>query len=157
MDSKEPQQIYNPAGRGTNTDDITDILRYLPIRPPIEELVHTEWDDAEIMSQLEPDLIIIHNSAFYTSTTTADPAKRLGAFLWAMEDTHTKFLIYSRADSFSDEGRTKQDFENAYPFLEGRVDVLWVPKGEPQYCSYWACSDTRQKLRRKVKSLLGLP
>lgn len=157
MDSKEPQMIYNPEEPGTNTDRIRNILQYLPIKPPIEELVHTEWDDAEIMSQLEPDLIIIHHSAFYTSTTAVDPAKRFGSFLLAMEDTHTKFLIYSRVDNFSDEEGIKQYFENTYPFLEDRVDVLWVPKGETQYCTYWKCADTKEKLRRKVKSLLGLP
>ena len=155
MDSKEPEMVYNPPG--TNTDDIRDILRYLPIKPPMEELIYAEWDGAEIMSQLDPDLIIIHNSAFYTSTTAADPAKRFSAFLLAMEDTHTKFLIYSRADTFSDEAKIKKYFEDTYPFLKGRVDVLWVPKGDAQYCNYWDCSDTREKLRRKVKSLLSVP
>jgi len=155
MDSKEPEMVYNPPG--TNTDDIRDILRYLPIKPPMEELIYAEWDGAEIMSQLDPDLIIIHNSAFYTSTTTADPAKRFGAFLWGMEDTRTKFLIYSRADTFSDEAKIKKYFEDTYPFLKGRVDVLWIPKGDAQYCNYWDCSDTREKLRRKVKSLLLVP
>jgi hypothetical protein len=157
MDSKESRMIYDPAGLGTNTDDIRDILRYLSIKPPMEELVYAGWDDAEILAQLEPDLIIIHHSAFYTSTIASDPAKRLGTFLWAMEDTRTKFLIYSRTSEFSDEAGIKAYYEKEYPFLEGRVDVLWVPEGMPQYCSYWQCSDTRERLRRKVKSLLGLP
>ena len=157
MDSKEPEQIYNPEGQGTNTDDIRDILRYLPIEPPMEELVHYGWDDAEIMRQREPDLIIIHASAFYTSTITGDPAKKLDAFLRTMEDTHTKFLIYSRRSDFEYEEKKKQEYETAYLFLEGRVDVLWVPVVEAQNCRFWECSDTRERLRRKVKSLLGLP
>lgn len=156
MDSKEPEQIYNPEFQGTNTDRIREILRYLPVKPPMEELVHSEWDDAEIMSQLEPDLIIIHYSAFYTSTTMGDPARKLDAFLHAMEDTHTKFLIYSRLSDFEDEEEIKQYYENTYPFLEGRVDALWIPKGEAQNCRYWTCSDTQVRLRDKVKSLLGL-
>ena len=157
MDSKEPTMIYNPEGGGTNTQDIRDILRYFPIKPPTEEIIHTEWDDVEIISQSEPDLIIIHNSAFYFSTTTDDPEKKLSSFLLSMENTKTKFLIYSRADAFEDEEAMKQYFENNFPFLKGRVEVLWVPNGESQNCSYWKCSDTRERLRRKVKSLLDLP
>jgi hypothetical protein len=157
MDSKEPQMIYNPEGGGTNTSDIRDILVYLPIQPPIEELVHTAWDEAEIVYQMEPDLIIIHNSSFYSSTTTEDPQKKLSSFLLAMENSKARFLIYSRADAFKEEAMMKQFFENNFPFLVGRVDVLWVPEGDTQHCSYWECADTRERLRRKVKSLLELP
>ena len=157
MDSKEPQMIYNPDDGGTNTQDIRDILRYIPIKPPLEEIIHNEWDDSEIIVQSEPDLIIIHNSAFYSSTTTEDPQKKLSSFLLAMENTKTKFLIYSRVDTFKDEETIKQYFENTFPFLEGRVDVLWVPSGETQNCSYWDCAETRERLRRKVKTLLELP
>ena len=106
---------------------------------------------------MQTDLIIIHASAFYSSTTMGDPAKKLDAFLRRMEDTHTKFLIYSRRPDFSDEEGIKQYHEATHPFLEGRVDALWVPPiEETQNCSFWECSDTKEKLRRKVESLLGL-
>jgi hypothetical protein len=158
MDSKEPQMIYNPEGGGTNTGDIRNILVYLPIQPPIEELVHTEWDQAEIVYQLKPDLVILHNSSFYTSTTTEDPQKKLSSFLMAMENSTSKFLIYSRADGFENEEVMKQHFEKSFPFLAGRLEVLWVPLGgEAQGCRYWECADTRERLRRKVKTLLELP
>ena len=113
------------------------MLPNMPIKPPTEEIIHTEWDDVEIISQSEPDLIIIHNSAFYFSTTTDDPEKKLSSFLLSMENTKTKFLIYSRADAFEDEEALKQYFENNFPFLKGRVEVLWVPNGESQN---WAVS-----------------
>ena len=158
MDSKEPQMIYNPEGGGTNTSDIRDILVYLPIQPPIEELVHTKWDQAEIVYQMKPDLVILHNSSFYTSTTTEDPQKKLSSFLLAMEDSKARFLIYSRAPEFEEEEAMKQNFENSFPFLAGRLDVLWVPLGgKTQGCRYWGCADTRERLRRKVKTLLELP
>ena len=156
VDSMEPEQIYLP-GKGTNTAHIRKILQPLPIQVPAEELVYMGWDNVEDISEKEPDLIIIHRSAFYTTTTTLDPAKAFGAFLEAMEDTDTRFLIYSRGFDFEDEEGKKHYYEDKFPFLNGLVEVLWVARGDPQYCTYWDCLDIKVKMRSKASSLLGLP
>jgi hypothetical protein len=155
MDSKEPDQIYNPEDGGTNVTQIREILSWMPIRPPMEELIHYEWDEYEIIRQSPPDLIIIHASAFYTTTIYGDPAKKLDTFLRAMEETPCKFLVYSRRDDFEYEEEMVQEYVDAHPPLEGRLDALWVPRTDN--CIYWRCSATREALARKVRSLLGLP
>jgi hypothetical protein len=165
VDSAASEQKYpddpdqDPDERPTNTARIQEILDDLPTELDIREIVvYRNWDGAGKIAQDDPDLIIIHASAFYLSTDVEDQQMKLEAFLREMEDTHSRFLIYSRSDAFeNEEEEAKRVYEGKYPFLEGRVDVLHVPKMVGQDCCYWRCSLTRVNLRDKVSALLDLP
>lgn len=82
---------------GTNGDDIADILRDLRVRT-IKEHVHSSWKrEAAILDQ-NPDLVIIHLSAFYQNTNHEDIYNRFQSFLRTMSrnSEHIKFLVYTR-------------------------------------------------------------
>jgi hypothetical protein len=67
-----------------------------------------------------------------------------------MEHTQTKFLIYTRGGT--DENSMKIHFEQTYPFLKGRLDVMRLEGGSD---ARWDGNSGRE-LKLRVKSLLGL-
>lgn len=159
MDGNNELIVYNPetfkAG-GTNADDVAKILADLTvdIRKETTDPNWNENNEHQIHDQ-NPELIIIHASAFYPREDYGD---KLIDFLQHMQDTRAKFLIYTRAEASRNEEDIKQSYEDAYPFLRGRLDLLRVPFPEnTQDCRYWKCIETRERLIRKVKSLLALP
>jgi hypothetical protein len=122
MDTPVARGVYDheavPRG-GTNADTLNDLLRDLPITLEKETLPST-WNRESHVLELEPDLIVIHRSAFFHGLNvefgfgfepfadataqarwkllyrTADD--KLCAFLGlvATANPRTKFLVYSR-------------------------------------------------------------
>lgn len=131
MDTTAPQGVYDSVTRsasGTNADDLNDGLRDLPILLQ-KETISSTWDREEQIALSNPDLIIIHRSAFFHSMNfdfgAAKPDRetdfgeqylmslynvgenKLFAFLGytGLRNPGTKFLVYSRAHapaSFAD-------------------------------------------------------
>lgn len=148
LDSADPTVVYHEETRDageTNADDIARILANLPIETR-KETTSPQWErQAQVRAQ-NPKLIIIHISAFYDPNGSNT---KFAEFLDYMRDsTPTKFLIYSRAQSFSNEEHYKQRLEIIYK-LQGRLEVLYVR-------FRWDQDDVPQRLKNKVRSLLEM-
>ena len=148
MDTSAPMGVYDPATRmksGTNADDISDVLRDLPVALH-KETVGSAWDREDQVLKQIPDLIVIHLSAFFHAMDVdfqvgyppfdgsadarsgdlfvhllAAAQNRLEAFLGyaGSANPQTRFLIYSR-------GRAGEWGETAY-----RRD--WVQNAERRF------------------------
>jgi len=165
MDSPLPDRVYDPETRkngGTNADDITDILRDLPI---VIEKENTSplWHREDQVLLEKPSLIVIHRSCFADATVGLNPQstslqiadKKLESFLGyaSLGNPATKFLTYTRR--YEDEGAWVLDLEKRFPQLKGRVVALTVPGGAEH--ATFRDPETKKMVREKVKSILGLP
>jgi hypothetical protein len=66
MDTSAPQGVYDPQTRknsGTNADDLSDALGSLPVALHKETLSAT-WNREDQIIKQNPDLVVIHRSAF---------------------------------------------------------------------------------------------
>jgi serine/threonine protein kinase len=165
MDSPLPDRVYDPETRkngGTNADDITDMLRDLPI--VIEkENTSTLWHREDQVLREKPALIVIHRSCFAGATVGFDPQsismqaadKKLESFLGyvSLGNPATKFLTYTRRSE--DQGAWVSDLEKRFPQLKDRVVALTVPGGTEH--ATFRDLETKKIIREQVKSILGLP
>jgi serine/threonine protein kinase len=165
MDSPLPDRVYDPETRkngGTNADDITDILRDLPI---VIEKENTSplWHREDQVLRERPSLIVIHRSCFADATVGLDPQstgiqvadKKIESFLGytSLGNPTTEFLIYTRRSV--DQDAWVLDLEKRFPQLKGRVVPLIVPGGAEH--ATFRDPETKRMLRQQVKSILGLP
>lgn len=144
---------------GTNADDIADILASLPIDISKEE-TSSQWQRDELVHAQNPDLIIIHRTAFFDENTGSyTNTDQFSSFL-QMANTRTVFLIYSRAFNSKEattaeevEEAKKAEYEEAFPRLRGRIEILLVlGKGNAR----WDTNGVDQRLKEKVMSILAL-
>ncbi len=165
MDSTLPDRVYDPETRkngGTNADDITDILRDLPIIIQ-KENTSPLWHREDQILREKPALIVIHRSCFADATLGFDPQspakqvadKKVESFLGyvSLGNPSTKFLTYTR--NAGDQTEWVTDLEKRFPELKGRVVALTMPGG-PHSASFRE-AETKKLLRQHVKSILGLP
>jgi len=165
MDSPVPDRVYDPETRkngGTNADDITDILRDLPI---VIEKENTSplWHREDQILREKPSLIVIHRSCFADATVGFDPQstamqvadKKLESFLGyaSLGNPTTKFLTYTRRSG--DQAAWVSDLEKRFPQLQDRLIAVTVPGGAER--ATFRDAETRNMLRQQVKSILGLP
>ena len=148
MDSPNPDYVYDQVIReasGTNADVINDILADLPIIRQ-KEAVGGRWHRDQEILQFDPDLIIIHYSAFGRDT-------RMKTFLSYFVGNKTKFLIYSRRGEILLQSHVEEllsDLEAEHPGFLSRIRVFGVN-------SYsWLDSITASELKLAVKEELGL-
>ena len=148
MDSPHPERVYDPETRrtgGTNADDLTDLLRGLPV-VLLKENTNATWDREYQVLQEHPALIVAHRSSFYDATlfdaaTYGDVGHteqfaalahdKFDSFMGyiGQEDPRTRFVVYSRG-SWPDEAarmRWVTTMEERFPALRGRVQAMIVP------------------------------
>jgi hypothetical protein len=164
MDSAFENRVYDETTRkngGTNADDITEVLRDLPITI-VKELTSKAWDrEAEIL-KVNPALVVVHRSCFmsFPPDQVADvfplTENRFLAFLGYVStlNPHTKFLVYSRGsfegEKVADEWRA--GVERRFPALAGRV----TPWRVPQTRATFRDPLTGRELKEEVERQLGL-
>jgi serine/threonine protein kinase len=164
MDSPLPDRVYDPETRkegGTNADDITDILRDLPIVVQ-KENTSPLWHREEQVLQQNPTLIVMHRSCFAEADAPFDPQStaikvsdsKIDAFLGyvGLGNPATKFLIYTRRPD--DKGAWASDLEKRFPQLKGRIFTIHVTGG-PEHATFRDAT-TAQALRQQVQAILGL-
>jgi len=164
MDSPLPDRVYDPETRkkgGTNADDITDILRDLPILIE-KENTSSLWHREDQVLQLKPSLIVVHRSCFFSANAGFDPESeaaqlgdsKLGGFLGyaSLASPTTKFLVYTRRKEAQDVWL--QQLQARFPQLHDRVAVLTI-SGGPDGATFRDPA-TGQALRQQVKQILGL-
>jgi len=152
MDSPNPAYVYDQViqeASGTNADVISDILADLPIDRQ-KEAVGGRWHRDQEILQFDPDLIIIHYSAFGRGRL---PETRMKTFLSYFVGNKTKFLIYSRRGEILLQSQVEEllsDLEVEHPGFLSRIRVFGVS-------SYsWLDSITASELKLAVKEELGL-
>ncbi len=169
MDSLHPERVYDEQtrkGGGSNADDLTDVLRDLPVRL-IKENTNPSWHREYEVLQEEPALIVAHRSCFYDSTILGE-AGREGPFrdlswdkfevfaaLAAQANPRTKILTYSRGTFGREEARVKWvvDIERRFPPLRGRINAFNVPVDRQSFRH----PVTGAEIRQRVVAMLGLP
>jgi len=163
MDSSYANRVYDPVtlkSGGTNADDITEVLRDLPVTLMKEATSSTWKREAEVVKE-HPALIVIHRSAFYTfPDSMADDIypladNKLVAFLGYVGTMNpdTKFIIYSRHSWEADGAAAKWRAEavNRFPVLVGRLEPWRVPLDRATFRNPL----TGQELRASVERALG--
>ena len=127
MDSPAPERVYDEEtvrNNGTNADVISDILLDLPIRRQ-KEAIGPGWHRDEEVRQFNPDLIIIHFSAFCRGSACLPTLGRFRQFVEYFADTDTQFLIYSRGpDSWTPHCGKNHGCEK---LLRALVDSVFAP------------------------------
>ena len=158
MDSPNPARVYDDEAvraNGTNADVINDLLSDLPIKR-VKETAGPYWHRHQEIHDLDPDLIVIHLSAFCAAE--CEPRRiRMRQFVEYLADSDAHFLIYSRfpADTLPAILReTWGDLLARKPGLASRIHAFPVQQyGPPR----WRDPATGTALKMKVKDLLDLP
>jgi len=157
MDSTLPDVVYDPNTRaqgGTNADDITDVLSDLSVSL-IKETTSLLWRRDEQVLRLDPDLIVMHFSAFYSTTTPDDGDRRLEEFLRYMAGAKARFILYSRMSP--EQLRWLQSWlqrvESQLPGLRNRIHVLPIEHGPK---ATFRDPVLARRLKLQVKEILGV-
>jgi len=157
MDSPHPSRVYDDEViqlSGTNADLLNDLLRDLPIQR-VKEAAGPGWHRHEEIRRLDPDLVVMHLSAFCQQECEPNRVK-LREFIEYLADTRTQFLIYSRMqpDSLRESFRAMLgDLPQRFPKLPPRLHLFaLIEHGTP----HWKDPATAAALKLRVKELLSL-
>ncbi len=171
MDSPLPGRVYDPRTAkegGTNADDVTDVLRSLPVRIR-KENTSAAWHREEQVVGENPDVIVSHLSCLLdarvgdgqpvVSEHLFDLAQnRLVLFLAyaASRNPRTRFIVYSRSVFQTHGGEEKWVATQVarLPVLRNRLNAFIVPGG-PEKASFRE-PGTARLLRARITHLLGL-
>ena len=121
MDSPLEGVVYNKKtweSGGTNADEITDALKDLPILM-YKETTSLLWHRDQQVLDMNPDLIIIHLSCFYSETDVRDSDNRFRSFLDYMHESHSRFLVYTRGPAKNASKETMDRWQKLLDFLHG--------------------------------------
>lgn len=172
MDSQHPARVYDPATRqagGTNADDLTDLLRDLPVTL-LKENTGSTWHREDQILRQNPSLILVHRSCFYDSTLLGDPvldskyrdrlyqwpADKLDAVMGyiAQGNPRTRFVVYSRQGWPSDAERIAwmTGVERRFPAIKGRLSSYMVPLDRATFRD----PRTGEEIRKITIAMLGL-
>lgn len=137
----------------TNHDEIEEALKGMGLKfIPIN--TNLNWNDYSILTDAQPDLIIIHVSSFYDKTNPNDKDNKFRTFLEnAMPSLpNTKMLVYSRA--FKEITRSDVEiYASAVPNLRERIRFFIAEPGSGR--EYFNDMKTGGKLRNMVKEILS--
>ncbi|HSU13566.1 hypothetical protein [Longimicrobium sp.] len=148
------QGLRDPAF--TNSDEIRAILGQDPGFPRAQAYsVPQSWAQlpaqiSEVL-QADPDLVIIHRSAFAHSTE-AQGDTALKAFVNALAPRRTRLLIYSRSFRDGDPGlETYRNWLTDDPGLRRRIDFHAFTDTATPFAGF----TDRQRLSSHVRTILG--
>ncbi len=169
MDSPLPGRVYDPrtlAAGGTNADDVTDVLRVLPVGIR-KENTSAAWHREEQVIAENPDLIISHLSCLFDERVSSDrevaqhlvdmAQNRLLMFFAyvAAANPRTHFVVYSRGriEQAGGEAAWVANWEARLPALRGRLHAFSMPGGD---LATFRDPATGQLLRKRVIEVLRL-
>jgi len=162
MDSTLPERVYDPATRqagGTNSDDVTDVLRELPLELH-KETTSALWRREEQVLEQRPALIVMHLSSFAEpggpdASHQPKAIERTQSFLGfvGLASPKTRFIVYTRGYPTEDERQAWVDATvGRFPVLRGRLHMMHVPGGDQ---ATFRDPRTRELVRQRVQSILG--
>jgi hypothetical protein len=164
MDTPYATHVYDPETLkvgGTNADDITDVLRDMPIKI-VKETTSGLWRrEAQVIGE-DPALIVMHRSCFDAYPDEINSVvyplidNKLVAFMGyvATLNPRTKFIVYSRHswENAADAAKWREDAEERFPVLRGKVETWRVPLDRATFRNPL----TGQELKDSVEQTLGL-
>ena len=168
MDSPHPERVYDDQTRkagGTNADDLSDLLRDLPV-VLLKENTNATWHREYEVLQESPALIVAHRSCFYDSTMLGEASRQVPFVAFSQDkfdafagfigtvNPHAKVLTYSRGawPQESDRAGWVSSMEQRFPALRGRVDAVNVPRDRATFRH----PVTGAEIRQRVVTMLGL-
>jgi hypothetical protein len=168
LDSTHPERIYDASTRaegGTNADDLTNVLRSLPV-VLVKENTSATWNREDEVLRQNPALIVAHASSFFDATfggnrefgllTSSLALDKFAMFLGyvAQGNPRTKFLVYSRGAWQNSEDRQKwvESVEARFPALRDRVSAWQVPLDRATFRN----PTTGAELKKQVELMLNL-
>jgi serine/threonine protein kinase len=173
MDSSHPQRVYDAAtlkAGGTNADDLTDVLRDLPLSL-VKETTGTSWHREDQILAENPELVLVHRSCFYDATMLDSPAldekyfeqlyapaadklEMLLGYL-ALGNSRTRFVVYSRGSWKTESERDAwvAAVERRFPRIAGRLTAYKVPLDRATFRH----SQTAADMKAIVSGLLAAP
>ena len=141
VDSTLPERIYSSESRAngaTNADDLTDILRDLPVTL-VKENTNALWSREDQVLKENPALILSHRNAFAAPeagiaesdlpSMFALSDRRVQSFLGyvGLGSKRTQFFVYSRGwEDVGGEQTWERRVVTRYPHLRGRVTTIHV-------------------------------
>ena len=153
MDSSHPARVYDPAtlkAGGTNADDLTDVLRDLPVEL-VKETSSTSWRREDQLLRENPSIFLVHRSCFYDATLLGEPAldEKYAGLLYppaadklevllgyiALASPGTRFVVYSRGSwkTDADKNAWVVGMTQRFPKLKGRLVAYKVPLDRATY------------------------
>jgi serine/threonine protein kinase len=167
VDSTLPERVYSSesgANGATNADDLTDVLRDLPVTL-VKENTNALWSREDQVLNENPALIISHRSAFAApeagltepelAAMFALSERRVQSFLGyvGLGNPRTKFIIYSRNwDGVGGEQTWIHRVVARYPHLKGRLATILVTGAtEPSFRDPASASRIRQAVIRQLE------
>jgi hypothetical protein len=164
MDTPYATHVYDPAtlqSGGTNADDITDVLRGLPVRI-VKETTSGLWHREVQVIEENPALIVMHRSCFDSFPDSMNNViyplvdDKVVAFIGyvATLNPRTKFIVYSRTSWENAEAAAKwrADAAERFPVLKGKINTWRVPLDRATFRNPL----TGQELKDSVEQMLGL-
>jgi lysozyme len=158
MDSHIAENVYCPRTRknaGSNYDDITKLLKDLPIRIAYEP-TNLAWQNQQHVLDERPSLVIIHASAFQEKTASMEGNTKLINFLNSLKGTGIHVLVYTRGlsqDSPSDVQKRWEVLMHALhdPDLKKNAKYFLMPQRQ-QAC--FEDPKDGEPFREKIKAML---
>jgi serine/threonine protein kinase len=149
VDSTAPERVYSSVSRAngaSNADDLTDVLRDLPVTL-VKENTNALWSREDQVLKERPALIISHRSAFAAPEAGITGKDREELFALAdrrvqsfigyvgLGSRATRFIVYSRHwENVGGEQRWVSSVVARYPHLRGRVSTIHVTgTSEPSF------------------------
>ena len=165
MDSTHPERVYDPATRengGTNSDDISDTLRDLPLELH-KETTSALWHREDQVVQQRPALVMMHLSSFAQpvrdshAPLQSQAVERTRSFLGfvGLANPRTRFIVYTRGFTTEEERQAwVSETVQRFPALGDRLRMLNIPGDEK---ATFRDPATRRLVRQQVESILGGP
>lgn len=154
---------YNPKNIGgdstrTNIDNLTMALSdFSDSAHLIAEYTHPYWQRHKVIRNLNPELIVIHLSAFDNVINDTLGLAKIIEFIRFMRDSKTRFIIYSRTPNIETSKVRKEKFYRAINCAGNNCSNIFrfVRISNPQ--SFPNISEVNITLRRHVKELIDKP
>lgn len=172
MDSHNTQAVYSETMQGlfgSNTDDISEIIDDIYGSGSIRrEATNPNWNREESITAQDPDLVIIHKSAFYdynSANDRSDLDKLVNVLNSIAEDAkNSRFLVYSsgfcNAAGEEDLYASTQDLVRRidnFANLKDRVHYFGVCYEKSENKEIWKEDALRRTFKQKVKYILQRP
>src|SRR5260221_7646507 len=143
---------------GSNTDDIAIVRASLQPRVALPAVpTSLGFQDDQRVLNLNPDLVVIHASAFFDDTQPLLGNRRLINFLESVKKSRAKVLVYTRGLPDQPEQRIKDDWERIKQTVaasDGKFQLFIMPKGtDPCFKNPLA----GEPFRNKVREMLATP
>jgi hypothetical protein len=161
MDS--PLLVYDTENNGTgrtNTDEIVNALKDVGGLSLYQVSTNLEWNREEEVRSKNPDLIVLHLSAFAGETGAHNPVhagqRKLLSFFNYMADTPCQFLVYTRdifLEEVEDQQAWVQQIERRTPGLKGRIHFFNFVPGKPKV---FRDAEVQRELKMQVRNILGI-